>query len=433
MLIYDGFRMKRFVNLANSHADVRKANCMQLADIYQFWCYPWGIWGFHHLYMRNYWQFFIYLFTFGGFGAGWALDLCRIKNQYWPEIMRNGPRPPFWVKSGYSERNKSDMFWSWLPFGGWIGLHHFYSGDIFLGMCYFMSFGLWGIGWIVDCCRLSSWVDRFNKGIAKQVEEIRTRRLQEAAQQRNVKVGEEALAEATGLEDDEKMSVPSVVTDGSAPAAGMDHAEMAAIYKQVRRPKFAKSNFDGYLTWLASMGYLGMHHLYLQDFTLFFLHIVSLGGCGIMWIADLFLMPWFVDRANAKLGFSTPDDVPEMITEVATRIDRTIGEDDSERRAQKKRSLYICYLLWCPMYGFIGLYYLYLGKYKSFLVRFLTMNFFFVGWIIDACRMPALVNKFHEEQEAELHSSNAVFISHVDQPDNMNTTGAEQGLRQRGV
>jgi hypothetical protein len=61
------------------------------------------------------------------------------------------------------------------------------------------------------------------------------------------------------------------------------------------------------------------------------------------------------------------------------------------------------------------------------------MNFFFVGWIIDACRMPSLVAKFHEEQEAEIHSSNAVLISDADKPDNMNTTGDQQGLRQRGV
>jgi len=33
-------------------------------------------------------------------------------------------------------------------------------------------------------------------------------------------------------------------------------------------------------------------------------------------------------------------------------------------------ALYTTYLYWCPLMGFIGVYYIYLGKYKQFFIRF---------------------------------------------------------------
>ena len=35
-------------------------------------------------------------------------------------------------------------------FGGFWGLHKFYKGKIFIGIIYFLTGGLFGIGWIVD-------------------------------------------------------------------------------------------------------------------------------------------------------------------------------------------------------------------------------------------------------------------------------------------
>lgn len=39
-------------------------------------------------------------------------------------------------------------------FGGEIGLHKFYEGKIGMGVLYLFTFGLFGIGWIVDIIKL---------------------------------------------------------------------------------------------------------------------------------------------------------------------------------------------------------------------------------------------------------------------------------------
>ena len=39
-------------------------------------------------------------------------------------------------------------------FGGFFGLHYFYAGRIGMGLLYFCTAGLFGIGWIVDICSI---------------------------------------------------------------------------------------------------------------------------------------------------------------------------------------------------------------------------------------------------------------------------------------
>ena len=49
-------------------------------------------------------------------------------------------------------------------FGGLIGLHHFYVGNIILGIIYLFTGGLFSIGWIVDIIRILSGSFKDNKG-----------------------------------------------------------------------------------------------------------------------------------------------------------------------------------------------------------------------------------------------------------------------------
>lgn len=47
----------------------------------------------------------------------------------------------------------------WIAFGlcfllGPLGAHKFYEGRIGMGIVYFLTCGLFGIGWMVDCVRL---------------------------------------------------------------------------------------------------------------------------------------------------------------------------------------------------------------------------------------------------------------------------------------
>ena len=39
-------------------------------------------------------------------------------------------------------------------FFGYLGLHKFYEGKILLGIVYMCTFGLFGIGWFIDCISL---------------------------------------------------------------------------------------------------------------------------------------------------------------------------------------------------------------------------------------------------------------------------------------
>ncbi|MBQ5398466.1 MAG: TM2 domain-containing protein [Ruminococcus sp.] len=39
-------------------------------------------------------------------------------------------------------------------FGGFLGLHHFYVGKIFMGIIYLLTGGIFGIGWIIDIIRI---------------------------------------------------------------------------------------------------------------------------------------------------------------------------------------------------------------------------------------------------------------------------------------
>jgi restriction system protein len=40
-------------------------------------------------------------------------------------------------------------------------------------------------------------------------------------------------------------------------------------------------------------------------------------------------------------------------------------------------------LIVCIIGGIIGLHYFYVGRIKTGLIRMITFNFFFIGWVID--------------------------------------------------
>ena len=50
-------------------------------------------------------------------------------------------------------KNKWVALLLWL-FLGFFGIHKFYEGKILLGIVYLCTFGLFGIGWFVDCISL---------------------------------------------------------------------------------------------------------------------------------------------------------------------------------------------------------------------------------------------------------------------------------------
>ena len=47
-------------------------------------------------------------------------------------------------------------------FLGWFGGHRFYLGQPALGVLYFLTFGVFGLGWLADMIRMPQMVDRYN-------------------------------------------------------------------------------------------------------------------------------------------------------------------------------------------------------------------------------------------------------------------------------
>lgn len=117
---------------------------------------PFGILGFHHFYLNRPAFGFSHFFTFGLFGIGYIVDWFRtpiLTKRYNEEQL--GTREP-------NRKYLDDAYILWLPFGI-IGFHHFYLQRYGWGILYFVTFGLFGIGWLIDGCRMICLVNDFNK------------------------------------------------------------------------------------------------------------------------------------------------------------------------------------------------------------------------------------------------------------------------------
>ncbi len=58
-------------------------------------------------------------------------------------------------------KSKSVAYILWL-FLGLFGVHRFYLGHVWYGIFFFFTFGIFGIGWIVDAFLLGQEVDLYN-------------------------------------------------------------------------------------------------------------------------------------------------------------------------------------------------------------------------------------------------------------------------------
>jgi TM2 domain-containing membrane protein YozV len=58
-------------------------------------------------------------------------------------------------------KSKSTAYLLWFFFGLWGG-HKFYLGKVGMGIIYFFTFGVFGIGWFIDLFTLGNQVDIYN-------------------------------------------------------------------------------------------------------------------------------------------------------------------------------------------------------------------------------------------------------------------------------
>jgi len=52
-----------------------------------------------------------------------------------------------------SPKSQGILIILWI-LGGYFGLHYFYAGRIGMGLLYFFTVGLFGLGWLVDICAI---------------------------------------------------------------------------------------------------------------------------------------------------------------------------------------------------------------------------------------------------------------------------------------
>ncbi len=58
-------------------------------------------------------------------------------------------------------KSKSTAYILWFFFG-FFGIHKFYLNKVGIGILYFFTFGIFGIGWFIDLFTLGNQVDNYN-------------------------------------------------------------------------------------------------------------------------------------------------------------------------------------------------------------------------------------------------------------------------------
>ncbi|MCG8671201.1 MAG: TM2 domain-containing protein [Pseudomonadales bacterium] len=109
------------------------------------------------------------------------------------------------------------------------------------------------------------------------------------------------------------------------------------------------SKVIGYVLWI--FGFLGAHRFYFGKPITGTIWFLTLGLCGIGWIIDLFLIPG-MDRA-------------------------------ADRRYVEGRLDYTIAWILLTFLGFFGIHRLYMGKWITALIWFLTGGLFLLGYLYD--------------------------------------------------
>ncbi|XP_013400316.1 uncharacterized protein LOC106166334 [Lingula anatina] len=164
--VIDLFRMPILVKDANKRIEERtpiQLRKRSIGDAYALWL-PLGLWGLHHFYLRRPGIGLYYSLTIGGLGTGFIFDLFRMpflvkrSNKELEEALRQ----PQIAWKYFSTCYLDDAYCLIFPLG-FLGLHHFYLRRFKWGLLYLLTFGLFGIGWIIDFFRLPSLVKEANQ------------------------------------------------------------------------------------------------------------------------------------------------------------------------------------------------------------------------------------------------------------------------------
>ncbi|KAH3738803.1 hypothetical protein DPMN_045449 [Dreissena polymorpha] len=258
-------------------------------EAYMLWLLL-GLLGAHHFYLRRPGFGVLYFFTFGLGGCGWLFDMFRLPylvNKTNKELQENIPR---------NEKNISDAYTLWFPFG-LLGFHHFYLNKPGFGVLYLFTFGLFGIGWLVDLFLIPYHVRKANDASPTNKEK---------------QVG---TAYALGVSPIGLLGAHQFYLN--RPEYGLlyfftfgnfgigwivDWFRLPVLVKRANKHMALGNDGtryldDAYILWFP-LGILGAHHFYLNRPLWGILYFFTFGLFGIGWLVDGCRMPCLVKDTN---------------------------------------------------------------------------------------------------------------------------------------
>ncbi|CAD5114855.1 unnamed protein product [Dimorphilus gyrociliatus] len=255
---------------------------------------------------------------------------------------------------------------------GFLGAHHFYLNRPGWGVIYIFTFGLFGLGWVVDWFRLPFLVRDANERLANP-ERMHIKKLHD------VYVAWLPLGGMLGFHHyymgRTGWGVAYTFTLGFLTIGWL--IDLFIIPKLLRERNkrietngpAKKSAASAYVICLFPItGLLGFHHHYLGRHWWGALYTFTIGLLGVGWLLDICRLKFVVERENRKLK----------------------NEEDNK--------FYIddAYILCFPL-GFLGLHQFYLKRYGWGVLYLLTFGLLGIGWITDWFRLSCLVNSLNKE------------------------------------
>lgn len=270
-----------------------------------------------------------------------------------------------------------------LPLG-FLGLHHFYLGRIGFGFLYFFTFGVFGIGWIIDWFRLPWLVKKTNEKRRADAErgyvlyggpydELYERSLCSAylfwLPPVGIFGGHHYYLGRTGY------GILYSLTMGLFGVGWLyDICRIWVLTRRANRdirtlrsgrPLSGNPSDRMYLDDAYSLafplGFLGLHHFYMRRWMFGVIYFLTFGCMGIGFLVDLVRMPYLFFRTKRELKTDN----------------QKFHMDDA-------------YLMWLSL-GIFGMHHFYLHRWGWGFAYFFTFGLFGFGWLIDLCMIPYLV------------------------------------------
>ena len=117
---------------------------------YILWIF--GFMGAHRFYFGRRKTGTLYFFTLDLLGIGWIVDLFLI-----PKIDEEADNKYVEGHLDYT------VAWLLLGFLGLLGIHRLYMGKLVTGIIYFLTGGIFGLGWLYDLWYLNEQVAEVNR------------------------------------------------------------------------------------------------------------------------------------------------------------------------------------------------------------------------------------------------------------------------------